>query len=99
MKMNLHLWERHPDAVRNVLVGVLGLLTALFGLFLYQTQTDPWLIVALVAAYAIIARWILESAGLSQLVRESAHVLWWLLKAAIVIGIAVWMFITTPLWR
>jgi uncharacterized membrane protein YqgA involved in biofilm formation len=98
--MSLHLWQqRHPDAVRNLLVGVLGLFAALIGVFLYQTQTDPWVIVATVAAYAIVARWILEQTGFMQLMREVAHVVWWLLKAAIAIGIAVWMFVKIPTWQ
>jgi uncharacterized membrane protein YqgA involved in biofilm formation len=100
MKMNLHLWQqRHPDAVRNLLVGVLGLFSALIGIFLYQTESDPWIIVALVVAYAIIARWILEQTGFMQLMREVAQAVWWLLKAAMVIGIAVWMFVTIPTWQ
>jgi hypothetical protein len=100
VKMNLHLWQqRHPDAVRNLLVGMLGLLTALSGLFLYQTETDPWIIVAVVAAYAIIARWILEHTGFMTLLHEVVHVAWWLLKAAIVISIAVWMFLKIPTWQ
>jgi uncharacterized membrane protein YqgA involved in biofilm formation len=100
MKMNLHLWQqRHPDAVRNLLVGVLGLFSALIGIFLYQTESDPWIIVALVVAYAIIARWILEQTGFMQLLHEVAQAVWWLLKAAMVIGIAVWMFIKIPTWQ
>jgi hypothetical protein len=100
VKMNLHLWQqRHPDAVRNLLVGVLGLFAALIGLFLYQTEADPWVIVALVVAYAIVARWILEQTGFMQLMREVANGVWWLLKAAIVIGIAVWMFVKIPTWQ
>jgi hypothetical protein len=98
--MNLQLWQqRHPDAARNVLVGVLGLLVALVGLFLYQIGADPWIIVALVTAYAVIARWILEYTGFAQLLREAAQAAWWLLKAAIVIAIAVWMFLKVPTWQ
>jgi uncharacterized membrane protein (GlpM family) len=100
VKVNLHLWQqRHPDAARNLLVGMLGLLAVLLSVFLYQTETDPWVIVGVVAAYAIIARWVLEQTGFMQLVREIAHVAWWLLKAAIVIGIAVWMFVKIPTWQ
>jgi hypothetical protein len=34
-----------------------------------------------------------------RLVHEVAQAVWWLLKAAIVIGIAVWMFIKIPTWQ
>lgn len=99
MKMNLQLWQRHPDATRNVLVVMLGLLVAMVGTVLYQIGSDPWGIVGLVVGFAVVARWILERAGFTQLLSEIAHVAWWLLKAALVIGIAVWMFLKIPTWQ
>jgi uncharacterized membrane protein YqgA involved in biofilm formation len=99
VRLNLHLWREHPEAVRNVLVAVLGLLVALVGVFLYQIDSDPWIIVAVVAAFAIVARWILEHARVAQLLREVAQAAWWLLKAAVVIAIATWMFLKIPTWQ
>jgi uncharacterized membrane protein YbaN (DUF454 family) len=99
MKLDRHLWREHPEAVRSGLVGVLGLRVGLVGMFLYQLDSDPWIIVAVVAAFAIVARWILEHAGFAQRLREVAQAAWWLLKAAVVIAIATWMLIKIPTWQ
>ena len=58
-----HLWQRYPQTARGLAVALLALLTALAGSVLYQGDYDPWTIVAVVIAFAVTARWILERAG------------------------------------
>jgi hypothetical protein len=94
-----HLWQRHPEAVRGLVVAVLALLAVLAGAALNQIGSDPWLIVAIVIVFAIIARWTLEHAGVAQQLREVGHALWWLLKAAVIMALVVWASLKLPIWR
>lgn len=58
-----HLWQRYPQSARGLAVALLALLTALAGSVLYQDDYDPWMIVGVVIAFSVTARWILERAG------------------------------------
>jgi hypothetical protein len=99
MKGLPHLWQRHPEAMRGLAVAVLALLAVLAAAALNQIGSDPWLIVAIVALFAIIARWTLEHAGIAQQLREVGHALRWLLRLAVIMALLVWAFLKFPIWR
>ena len=99
MKGIPHLWQRHPEATRGLVVALLALLAVLGAAALNEVGSDPWVIVAVVIAFAIIARWTLEHAGIAQQLREVGHAIWWLLRAAAIICLVVWAFLKFPIWR
>lgn len=96
MKGTSHLIQRHPAVVRTLAVAVLATITLLAGVALAQAGYDPWVIVGLAVSFAVIARWILEAAGVAQVLREIARVARGLLKAAIVLAGVVYAYLLLP---
>jgi hypothetical protein len=63
MKAVPHLWQRYPAITRVVAVALLAVPAIVAGTVLFENDYDPWIIVAVVVAFAFTARWVLERSG------------------------------------
>jgi len=60
MKADPHLWQRYPATARLVTVALLAVPAIVAGAVLAHNDCDPWIIVAVVVAFALTARWVLD---------------------------------------
>ena len=60
MKADSHLWQRYPATARLVAVALLAVPAIVAAAVLAHNNCDPWIIVAVVVAFAVAARWILD---------------------------------------